>query len=133
MLLARPDGDKEPRIARQRGADRVRGEGLQVQRSAHVVIAGGAAALAVGEWLHAGASLWAYVALAAGVAALALAVARPPRFATPIVAGAALVGAAAAGLGGVIAARRIDCCWPAIREERVTRASRQLDATLTRA
>lgn len=49
-----------------------------------------------------------------------------------------LAAVTAAALGAVLVAgmwsiHRIDCCWPAVREQRVTRASEQLAATLSRA
>ncbi len=101
----------------------------------HVVIAGGLAALAAAEWLRGNAAAWAWLAGAAGLAVVALAVPlalRPPRPPRGVVSAAA---AATLALGLVLGAgawevRRIECCWPALREARVTGASRALAATL---
>jgi signal transduction histidine kinase len=103
---------------------RLRGEG------GHVVIAGGLAALAAAEWLRGNAAAWAWLAGVAALAAVALAVSvRPPR---GVVAAAALATLAlGVVLGtGALQVRRIECCWPTLREGRVTGASRALAATL---
>jgi signal transduction histidine kinase len=100
-----------------------------VQRLGHVVIAGGLAALAAAEWLRGNGVAWALVAEAAGVAAVALALRAPHR---PV---AAAAGLATLALGvvlvaGAIEIGRIQCCWPTLREARVTAASRDLQAAI---
>jgi len=94
-----------------------------------VVIAGGLAALAAAEWLRGNAAAWAWVAGAAGLAAVALAARRPYR---PLAAAAALTSLALGVVlvAGAIQVERIQCCWPALREERVAAASRDLQSTL---
>src|SRR6266436_5050892 len=77
VLFAGAHRDQQPRVAREDGAHRVGGENAQVQRQAHVVIAGCFAVLATAEWLRSDAAIWAALAGAAGVVALVLAV-RPP-------------------------------------------------------
>jgi signal transduction histidine kinase len=106
-----------------------------MNRRGHVVIAGCAAALAAAEWLYGTAPAWAWLAAGAGAATLALVLApsararqRPP--AAPLVAG---VMAAALGVTVLRAAetiRRIECCWPELRERLLTRASEALGTTL---
>jgi signal transduction histidine kinase len=103
-----------------------------VQRLSHVVIAGGLAALAAAEWLRGNAAAWAWVAGVAGLAAVALAARGPFR---PLASGAALASLA---LGvvlvtGALQIRRIQCCWPAWQEARVTAASHALESTLAEA
>jgi len=96
------------------------------------VIAGGLAALAAAEWLRGDPAGWAWVAGVAGLTAVALAARRPYH---PVVVAAAVASLA---LGvvlvtGAIQVGRIQCCWPAFREARVTAASRALQATLAAA
>jgi signal transduction histidine kinase len=93
------------------------------------VIAGGLAAIAAAEWLHGNAAPWAWVAGVAGLAAVALA-ARPPR--RPLAAAAALASLVLGVVlvAGALQVRRIQCCWLALREQRVTAASRALQSTL---
>jgi signal transduction histidine kinase len=98
------------------------------------VIAGVLAALAAAEWLRGGgdAAAWAWVAGVAGLAAVALGARRPYR---PLAVVAALSSLA---LGvvlvkGAVQVGRIQCCWPAFREARVTVASRALQSTLAAA
>src|SRR5258705_16202 len=67
VLFAGAHRDQQPRVAREHGAHRVGGENAQVQRQAHVVIAGGFAILATAEWLRSGAVVWAALAGAAGL------------------------------------------------------------------
>src|SRR5258706_12866144 len=78
VLFAGAHRDQQPRVAREHGAHRVGGENAQVQRQAHVVIAGGFAILATAEWLRSGAVVWAALAGAAGLLAL-VPPRRPPR------------------------------------------------------
>jgi signal transduction histidine kinase len=101
------------------------------------VIAGVLAALAAAEWLHGLGTVWVWVAGAAGLVAVGLAVrVRPPSVA------AFGVGLAGLALGtvlvtGLLHLRRIDCCWihaapgsTPLREQRLLGASRSLAATL---
>jgi signal transduction histidine kinase len=103
-----------------------------VQRLSHVVIAGGVAAGAAAEWLRGGAAAWpgwGVLAAAAGLVAVALA-ARTPRRPLPLAAALASLALGAILATGAIVVRRIECCWPALREARVTGASRALAGTL---
>jgi signal transduction histidine kinase len=92
------------------------------------------AVVAGAEWLHGGAAgaAWAWACGMAGAAACVLAFRRPRTPArtaagvTGLVLGAVFVGAA-------LQVRRIECCWTAVREARVTRASRALNAALASA
>ena len=131
MLLAGPHRHEEAGIALENETHLVGDEGLQVQRRAHVTLAGCAAAVAAAEWLHGTAQAWAWAAGAAGVVTAVLALARRPRGAAP--GSAALVCLLLGGVlvAGVLQVRRIECCWPALREERVTAASQELAATLS--
>ena len=90
--------------------------------------------LAAAEWLRAdGAPGWAVLAvMAAVVATVAAVVSRPRRTVDVVAAVAALV------VGGVVGRaaleiREIECCWPALRERRLTAASEALGARLERA
>src|SRR5439155_136141 len=69
---------EEAGIALKNEAHLVGDEGLEVQRRAHVALAGCAAAIAAAEWLHGSAAPWAWAAGAAGVAATLLALVRMP-------------------------------------------------------
>src|SRR5258705_13327063 len=60
-----------------------------------------------------------------------LVAARPPRRAIALCAALAILALGAALVVGALALRRIECCWAAVREQRVTRGSRQLAATLS--
>ncbi len=97
-----------------------------------MLVAGAAGAVAAAEWLHAQAPGWAWVSGGAAlIAAAALLRARAWR-----AFGAGLAVLAALALGGILVAgvlqvRRIECCWMALREARITRASRALEATLS--
>jgi signal transduction histidine kinase len=96
----------------------------------HVVIAGCLAAVAAGEWLRGSAAVWAALAALAGLAAVFLAVRPAPR---PRLALAAAISILT--IGGILALGafrvwRIECCWSAIRERRVTAASRELQSSL---
>src|SRR5258707_11126613 len=66
VLFAGAHGHQQSRVAREGGAHRVGGENAQVQRQAHVVIAGCFASLAAAEWLRGDAAVWAALAVAAG-------------------------------------------------------------------
>src|SRR5207302_1629788 len=68
VLLARSHRYEEAGIALKNEAHLVGDEGLEVQRRAHVALAGCAAAIAAAEWLHGSAAAWAWAAGAAGVA-----------------------------------------------------------------
>src|SRR2546422_3515514 len=78
VLLARSHRYEEAGIALKNEAHLVGDEGLEVQRRAHVALAGCAAAVAAAEWLHGSAAAWAWAAGAAGVAATLLALVRMP-------------------------------------------------------
>ena len=93
------------------------------------MIAGALAALAAAEWLRGNAAAWAWVAEAAGIAAVALAARRPYR---PLAIAAAVASVALGAIlaTGAVQVGRIQCCWPAFREARVTAASRALQSTL---
>src|SRR5256884_2106625 len=81
VLLARSHRYEEAGIALKNEAHLVGDEGLEVQRRAHVALAGCAAAIAAAEWLHGSAAAWAWAAGAAGGAATLPALVRmpPPR------------------------------------------------------
>src|SRR5207302_6913410 len=107
-------------------------------RLRHVLIASGIAVVAAAEWLHGGAAggaaFWAWATGAAGVVAVAAyARALPLRPRQPLPGAAALASLAlgAVLVATVLATHRIECCWPALRERRVTDASLQLATTLT--
>jgi signal transduction histidine kinase len=105
-----------------------------VQRQAHVVIAGCFAVLATAEWLRSDAAFWAALAGAAGLVALVLAVRpRGPRHTLSVAAALASVLLGAVLGVGALRIWRIECCWPALRERRVTDASRSLQISLTQA
>ncbi|HEY3219349.1 MAG TPA: ATP-binding protein [Gemmatimonadales bacterium] len=105
-----------------------------MQRQAHVVIAGCFASLATAEWLRGDAVVWAALAGAAGLVAVALAV-RPPGPRHPLSVAAAVASVVLGVVLGAGAFRiwRIECCWPALREQRVTSASRSLQTALGQA
>src|SRR5262245_2602803 len=107
-----------------------------MQRQAHVVIAGGLATLTAAEWLRSDAGVWAVLAGLAGLAALALAVRPPapePRHTLSVAAGLASLLLGAVLGAGALRVWRIECCWPALREQRVTGASRSLQTSLGQA
>ena len=96
------------------------------------MVAGAVAVVAAAEWLHAQAPAWAWVSGGAAVLAAAALV----RAGAWRAVGAGLAALAALVLGGILVAgvlqvRRIECCWVALRETRITRASRALEATLS--
>src|SRR5438552_10447123 len=97
VLLTGADGHEEAGVALERGPHLVRNEGLQVQRIAHLVVAGCLAAVAAAEWLHGGAPAWAWASATAGRAASALVAPRHSR-------------RAAAGWLRDLRARRL-ACW----------------------
>jgi signal transduction histidine kinase len=138
VLLTSADGDQKTGVPFQDIAYVVGEEGLQVDRlgrRTHVLIAGVVAAIAAAEWLHgdsAAPAAWAWVAAVAGVGAVAAWVAaRPPRGAWL---GAAALASLVLGAVLVVGARRIrriECCWAALREQRVADASRLLASSLS--
>ena len=93
------------------------------------MIAGGLVAVAAAEWLRGDAPVWAWLAGAAGLAAVALA-AQPPRRALGAAAALASLALGLVLVVGALQVWRIECCWPALREQRVTAASRALQAAL---
>ena len=129
MLLARAHRNQETRIARQVGTNFFGDEELEVQRSAHLVIAGVAAVTAAAEWLYGIDAVWAWIAAAAcGVTAVIAFL--PPRRPLLLAAGAAALILGVVLIFGMRGVRRIECCWPALREARVTAASKQLQGTI---
>src|SRR5260370_437273 len=117
------------RDALKRAARGVGGEGLEVKRSAHVVLAGVVAAVAAAEWLHGGGAAWVALSAASGAAAALVAPFARPR-GRVLAAAAAALALGATLVAGSLAIRRIDCCWPAEREARVARDSAALGAAL---
>src|SRR2546430_2948444 len=95
----------------------------------HAVIAGGLASIAAAEWLRSGAAVWAWVAALAGLAAVALAVPLRRQW-LPLAAALASLALGIVLAAGAFQIWRIECCWPAIREKRVTAASRALQSSL---
>ncbi len=100
-----------------------------MKRSTHVVLAGAVATIAAAEWLHSGGAAWIAVTAASGLTAVALAPWARPRGRT-LAAAAAALSVAATLVAGWLEIRRIECCWPAEREARITRDSRALAAAL---
>src|SRR5438105_5653118 len=133
MLFARADGDEQARVARDRTTDGVGGENAQMQRQAHVVIAGSAASLAAAEWLRGNAGVWAWLAGAAGIAALAFALLPPRRPPLTLAAALASLVLGVVLVSGASRIWRVACCWPSLRERRVRPASRALQSSLRRA
>jgi signal transduction histidine kinase len=95
------------------------------------VIAGCVAAVAAAEWLHGAAPGWAWAAGVAGLAGTLLEAMRRPRRGLALCAAAATLVLGAVLVVGALGVRRIECCWPAVREQRVRRDSLQLAAKLT--
>jgi signal transduction histidine kinase len=95
------------------------------------VIWGVVAVIAGAEWLHSGGAVaaWAWVCGVGGAIALLVAL-RQPRSAERIVAGVATFTLGAVLVGVALQVRQIECCWVRVREGRVTRASRALNAAL---
>ncbi|HEX4627488.1 MAG TPA: hypothetical protein VH137_01765, partial [Gemmatimonadales bacterium] len=90
--------------------------------------------MASAEWLRTDAALWAAVAGGASLVAVLLAL-RPPPPRPTLGLAAALAGLLLGDVlvGGAVRLLRIECCWPALREERVTAASHALRTALGQA
>ena len=97
------------------------------------MLAGCATAVAVAEWLHGNAGVWAWTAGAAALATAGLAVARGPRAIASGLAALASLLLGAVVIAGVRQVRRIECCWTEIRAERVPRDSAELRGALAAA
>ncbi len=97
------------------------------------MIAGCFAGVTAAEWLHGNAGVWAWAAGVTALATLSMFLVRKPRGMAPGLAVLASVVLGVVLVTGVLEVRRIECCWPAMRERLVTRASEQLAATLARA
>ncbi len=93
------------------------------------MIAGVVAVAATTEWLFALDGRWAWIVAGAGVVAAAAALA-PPRRPIATAAGLACLALGVLLLAGVRSVRRVECCWPALREARIVRDSSALRATL---
>ncbi|HET9709787.1 MAG TPA: ATP-binding protein [Gemmatimonadales bacterium] len=100
-----------------------------MQRPAHLVIAGVAAVTAAAEWLYGIDAVWAWIAAAACAVTAGLAL-LPPRRPLALAAGAAALILGLVLVLAMRAMRQIECCWPALREARVTAASKQLQGTI---
>src|SRR3989454_559273 len=133
VLLAGADRHQEAGIALQVEADFVGRQRLQMTRRLHIVLAGCATAVAVAEWLHGNAGVWAWTAGAAALATAGLAVARGPRAIASGLAALASLLLGAVVIAGVRQVRRIECCWTEIRAERVPRDSAELRGALAAA
>src|SRR6266705_3114180 len=141
VLLARSHRYEEAGIALKNEAHLVGDEGLEVQRRAHVALAGCAAAIAAAEWLHGSAAAWAWAAGAAGVAATLFALVRMPsprrrpslRHVAPAAVALACLIVGATLVRGVLQVQRIECCWPEVRAGRLPRDSSALKGTLAAA
>src|SRR6266702_4478609 len=134
VLFAGAHRDQQPRVAREGGAHRVGGENAQVQRQAHVVIAGWFATLATAEWLRSDAGAWAVLAALAGLVGVALAIRPPaPRHRMSLVAAFTTLLLGVILAVGALRVSRIESCWPALRERLVTSASRSLQVSLGQA
>ena len=102
------------------------------------MIPGCLACVAAAEWLHGGGAGWAWAAAVVAVVALVPwfggrpqgVASRGPRGVAPGLAALATVALGVLLVVGVLEVRQVECCWPAVREHRVTRASQQLTATL---
>jgi two-component system nitrogen regulation sensor histidine kinase NtrY len=93
---------------------------------------------AAAEWLHGGAVGWAWGTGVAAGAALVTGARAVRGLGWRAAAEAAGVALVCAGLGGVVvtgalAVRRVECCWPTLRQRRLAAAARPLQATLARA
>ena len=98
------------------------------------MIPGCLAGIAAAEWLHGGEAVWAWVGGGAGLAAAVLwFLTRRSRSLAQGLASLACLGLGSVLVSGALAVRQIECCWPALRERLVTRASRQLATTLAAA
>ena len=132
VLLARSHGNEEARIALENETDLIGDQGLQVERRAHVALAGCAVAVATAEWLHGTGAAWAWAAGAAALVTAALA-SRTPRAALPGAAALACLALGAVVVTGMLRVRGIECCWPALRAGRMPRDSSQLKVALAAA
>src|SRR6266480_1491145 len=138
VLLARSHRDQEAGIALENETHLVGDEGLQVQRRAHVALAGCATTIAAAEWLHGSAPGWAWAAGAASIAVMLLAIRTSHRPPALRLAGLAALALACLTLGatlvrGVLQVQRIECCWPKVRERRLPRDSSELKGALAAA
>jgi signal transduction histidine kinase len=133
VLLAGSHRDEEARVTLENETHLVGNEGLQVQRRAHVTLAGAVAATAGAEWLRSNAGAWAWVAGAAGMVAVLLVALRRPREPLPGLAALACLTLGLVLVAGVLDVRRIECCWPAVRAGRMPRDSVELKETLAAA
>ena len=87
--------------------------------------------MASAEWLRSDGALWAILAALAGLAAIvvaARAAAARSKAGLAVALLSLLLGIVLAG--GALRVWRIECCWPALREQRVTSASRSLQTAL---
>src|SRR5438067_2043796 len=132
VLLARSHRNEEARIALENETDLIGDQGLQVERRAHVALAGCAVAVAAAEWLHGTGAAWAWAAGAAALVTAALA-SRTPRAALPGAAALACLALGAVVVTGMLRVRGIECCWPALRAGRMPRDSSQLKVALAAA
>ena len=89
--------------------------------------------MAAAEWLHSAAPAWAWAAGAAGLVTALIAGLGRPRAPGPIAAALISLALGSIIVAGALTVRRIECCWPALREERVRAASEALAASLGRA
>ncbi len=87
------------------------------------------AASAAAEWLYGIDAVWAWVAAGACAVTAALAL-LPPRRPVALAAGAGALLLGLVLIFGMHGVRRIECCWPALREELVTTASKTLQGTI---
>ena len=87
--------------------------------------------MASAEWLRSDGALWAILAALAGLAAI-VALVRAPAPRSKAGLGVALLSLLLGIVlaGGAVRVWRIECCWPALREQRVTSASRSLQTLL---
>jgi two-component system, NtrC family, nitrogen regulation sensor histidine kinase NtrY len=98
-----------------------------------VVIPGCLAALAAAEWLRSGLAAWAWAAGLAGLAALIVALVRERRRVGAVTAAVTALSLGIVLVVGEFEVRRVECCWPALRERRVAAASDELKVTLAAA
>jgi signal transduction histidine kinase len=89
--------------------------------------------MAAAEWLHSAAPAWAWAAGVAGVVTALIAGLGRPRAPGPIAAALISLALGSILVAGALTVRRIECCWPALREDRVQAASEALAASLSRA
>ena len=90
--------------------------------------------LATAEWLRGDAAVWAALAAGASLVAVVLVVRLPaPRHKMTMAAALASLLLGVILGSGALKVWRIECCWPALREQRVTGASRSLQTALGQA